>query len=332
LSRGRRFKPRTREGRKRAAELGRIISSPRTLKADREAALRELDSIAPVLGSLSRTEGPKPTGEDLERLIERVQAKQASGSSLPNGSPSGKSILSAEEIRAKVEAWTHQLVPYARENALRKAKSAPDSERAEALLAEFPRHPLCKLADELARYIWEQDLSRPRPDMEQIARGIARCWLKREPYNRADIHGNVETVANAVADVYRLLAERDAEDPIWFVRRAEKLFDTAGLDPAKPLAVDLAPLSAPAPRTHESEPSNPIEQAETGLVQRTNLVLTADPNLSRLAAHAPEYDSGIRAAITRQLQEHGYADGAFLAGLYNASRPKNLSAFPPRTF
>lgn len=69
------------------------------------------------------------------------------------------------------------------------------------------------------------------------------------------------------------------------------------------------------------------------MLAQVDLILQIDAqHLGRLAAHAPEYDSAIRAAVTRQLQEHGYADGAFLAGLYNASRPKGVSAFPPRSF
>jgi hypothetical protein len=308
--------------------LRRELKNSRTLKARRLEIETRLDEIAATSLSASGTPSglppAKPTTKDLLALCDRVDDAKR------RGSLSEKSIPLAGTT-AGLEAFLAKVVPD-RGAALRRAQNAPDSERAAALLTEYPAHPLNKLAAELARYIWQEDKSSPKPDVEQMVLWKVQGWLEKRPYNRADIHGNVETVANAVADVYRLLAERDAEDPIWFVRRAEKLFDTAGLDPAKPLAVDLAPLNAPAPQTHESEPSNPIEQAETGLVQRTNLVLAADPNLSRLAAHAPEYDSGIRAAITRQLQEHGYADGTFLAGLYNASRPKNLSAFPPRTF
>jgi hypothetical protein len=321
--------PRDRGTRAEYRALRRELKNSRTLKARRLEIETRLDEIAATSLSASGTPSglppAKPTREDLEALCTRVEDAKR------RGSHSEKSIPSAG-TPAGLEAFLAKMVGDGREGAIRRAKAAPDSERAAALLTEYPEHPLNKLAAELARYIWQEDNSRPKPDAKQIASWTVKGWLEKRPYNRADLHGDVESVANAVADVYRLLAERDAEDPIWFVRRAEKLFDTAGLDPAKPLAVDLAPLNAPAPQTHESEPSNPIEQAETGLVQRTNLVLAADPNLSRLAAHAPEYDSGIRAAITRQLQEHGYADGAFLAGLYNASRPKNLSAFPPRTF
>src|SRR5215510_10936455 len=48
VSRARRIKPSTLEGRKRQADLGRIISNPRTSKADRVAALEQLDRIAPI--------------------------------------------------------------------------------------------------------------------------------------------------------------------------------------------------------------------------------------------------------------------------------------------
>jgi hypothetical protein len=94
--------------------------------------------------------------------------------------------------------------------------------------------------------------------------------------------------------------------------------------PPEPETTDEEPvLSAPAP-----EPSPAIRTTD----DQVNLILQIDPHLARLAAHAPEHDSAIRASLTRQLQEHGFADGSFLAGLYNASRPKGVSAFPPRTF
>jgi hypothetical protein len=51
VSRVRRVKPSTVAGRKRQAELGQIISSPRTSKEDHAAALEELNLLAPVIGS-----------------------------------------------------------------------------------------------------------------------------------------------------------------------------------------------------------------------------------------------------------------------------------------
>jgi len=82
VSRARRIKPSTVEGRKRQAELGKIISNPRTPKAERQAALEELDRIAPiegsaspvVSGSLLQDEDSKPTTADNLALCARVEA------------------------------------------------------------------------------------------------------------------------------------------------------------------------------------------------------------------------------------------------------------------
>ena len=52
--------------------------------------------------------------------------------------------------------------------------------------------------------------------------------------NLHDIRGNTETVANAIADVCRRVAERDASEPSWFVRRAERLLDAPPTPPVIP--------------------------------------------------------------------------------------------------
>lgn len=321
--------PRDRETRAEYRALRRELKNARTSKPRRLEIEVRLDEIAStsLLASGTPIELPpaKPTNKDLQALCTRVEEAKR------KGSLSEKSIPSREGIRADVDAFVLKITGHDREGAICRAQTATEAERAGALLTELPEHPLNKLAAELALYIWQEDKSSPRPDAKQIALWTVQGWLEKRPYNRADLRGNVETVANAVGDVYRLLAERDAEDPIWFVRRAERLFDSTDVavtqKPTKPPvaepAVTVAPLRAPAP-----EPSLAIRTTD----DQVNLILQIDPHLARLAAHAPEYDSGIRAAITRQLQEHGFADGTFLAGLYNASRPKNLSAFPPRTF
>jgi hypothetical protein len=91
--RDRRVKPSTLAGRKRQAELGQIISSPRTSKEDRAAALEELNLLAPVIDSLCQkgttsenedsfpsTQNPSPvrTGaQDLGTLLESVSPSPA---------------------------------------------------------------------------------------------------------------------------------------------------------------------------------------------------------------------------------------------------------------
>jgi hypothetical protein len=52
-----------------------------------------------------------------------------------------------------------------------------------------------------------------------------RHWPSDAQYNRTDIRGSRSTVDEAVADALKLVAERDAADPSWFVKRTERLLD-----------------------------------------------------------------------------------------------------------
>jgi hypothetical protein len=315
--------PRGRETRSEYRALRRELKNSRTLKARRLEIETRLDEIAAVKAEsiLSETPPAKPTTKDLLALCDRVDVAKR------KGSLSEKSIPSAG-TPAGLEAFLYKIVPD-RGAALRRAQNAPDSERAAALLSELPEHPLNKLADELALYIWQEDKSRPKPDAKQIASWTVKGWLEKRSYNRADLRGDVESVANAVAGAFQLLAERDAAAPGWFVKRAEKLFDDAGLDPAKPPAaepsVDLAPDSTPAPvRPATRTPDWP---------KQVDQILQIDAqHLGRLVAHSPALDSQIRGAISLQLQTHGHCDGVWLANLYNTLRPLALSAFPERVF
>jgi hypothetical protein len=94
MSRARRIKPSTLEGRKRQAELGKIISNPRTNKADRAAALEELDRIAPVEGS----------GSLREKSILSVEppAKPVESLSVNDGS--------TKPTRADLDAWRDRIL------------------------------------------------------------------------------------------------------------------------------------------------------------------------------------------------------------------------------
>jgi hypothetical protein len=321
-NRPRRQRPKSKQDRSRLCEVNRLLNT-RGLTDERRAELEaERDLLSPML--------QPPTREDLERLIERVEAKQASGSSLPGGSSASKSLLWTEE---KMEAAMQQLLVYDRENALRKARSASDAARVAALLSELPNHPLNLLAREVGDWLWREDKSYPKPAVTQTGTWKVHGWLKREPYNRADVHGNVATVANAVDDAYRLLAERDAEDPLWFVRRAEKLFDGGDVAMTQRSIRNLSDVELHVePSLSAPTPVRPAP-GTTDLAKQVSLILQIDAqHLGRLAAHSHEYNDGIRAAITRQLQACGHCDGVFLANVYNAMRPKGLSAFPPRQF
>jgi len=321
MSRARRLKPSTREGRKRQAELGRVISNPRTLKTDREAALRELDALAPLenFGSPSLTPPARPTKDWKEALIDRVEARRAEGPVSDKGS--------LEEALA-------QLAVEDRARAIRKAENAPANEKAEAILAELPDHPLNKLARELAHYLWEQDLSNPKPPAEVGAKSHSYGWLARQPYNRHDVRGNTETVSNAVADVYRLLAERDTADPSWFVRRAKKLLEAPALPPVK---VERAPepetQASPANLQKEEEAMPSPTASADGLAQRVEMILKTDSFLRSLSAVNFELNEKIRSALTTELLRVGHIAGTFAALLYNSLRRESkLFGLPERRF
>ena len=331
MSRVRRVKPSTREGRRRAAELQYIIRRARSSKAEREEARKELNAIAPVEGSgfvgvPIGAMGPKPDTVALLSLCDRVDAKRG-GSSSPAEGPAGLEAFLAT-------MYSPEQVAADRERVVRRAQNASAGERALALLSEpeHAGHKLNVLAKEIAQWLWTEDRAVPRP--EPAPEGIVAGWLRREPYNRWDLRG--QPVVTVVDDVFRLLAARDAAEPGWFVRRAERLFDAPEV-PAKP-----EPTAVPEPQTEKPEPvgeppeplQTPTPCAEADITQRVDLILRViDPNfLGRLAAYSPTYDSAIRAALTSQLLAGGGVDGVWLANLYNPQRPKGVSAFPARTF
>lgn len=309
--------------------MNRLLNT-RGLTGERRAELEaERDRLAPVL--------QPPTREDLERLIERVEAKQASGSSLPDGSPAGESILQPGTPDSSVDA-----AMLARARKLDVAKQGID-----ALLKLKKLHiddSVTAVAEQRARFSYE--MWSGRADWETLSTDEKapiivcqlRAWRRAPVFERPTWEQAAWFYFIGLPAVEKLrpysaakkLTPEQRKDIFKRLNIAEKMkqpvperyLDEVPLSEAE--STDTEPvLSAPA-----LEPSPAVRTID----DRVNLILQIDPNLARLAAYAPEYDSGIRAAITRQLQEHGYADGSFLAGLYNASRPKNLSAFPPRTF
>jgi hypothetical protein len=221
-----------------------------------------------------------------------------------------------------------------REQAIRKAESATPAEKAAALLLELSEHPLRKLAQELEQYIWNEDRSNPKPSVNTLTERRVRHWLSRAPYNLHDIRGSKETVANAVADVYRLVAERDAAEPSWFVRRAERLLDAPPAPPvipSQPIQTEDPVQLNRAPMNVQPEPvMNPFERAVADLAARAALVLQTDSWLLRLSQHSPDMRTKIIGSLSDELLRAGFVSGDFCATLYNSSRPKNISAFPER--
>ena len=323
MSRARRIKPSTAAGRKRQAELGKIISNPRTPKAERAAALEELDRLAPFEGSGSLTDSgssleirePRPTTSDNLALVARVEAARKTVPVFPSFT------LDAAASR---------------ESAIRKAASATPQEKAVVILSDLPEHPLCKLAAELAQYLWLEDRSSPKPPVERLAANYVRHWLSDEPWNRHDIRGSRATVDAAVASALKLVADLDAADPDWFARRAEQLLD-APPTVAKPVVPSQA-IQAKDPVETTSIPANtepelnPVVRASAELAARAALVLRTDSWLSRLAEHSPEMRTRILGSLSGELLRAGFVNGDFATRLYNENRPRSLSQFPPRQF
>jgi hypothetical protein len=330
MSKGRRQMPSTTEGRRRKSELGQIISNPKTSKADRAAALAELDRIAPFPSKEPFDfEDTKPTREDLEDLIDRVEVAREKGTpekSIPPAPPDDWPKFSAAQERKD------------RERSLRKAQAATPLEKARVIIAELPNHPLQKLTREVAQWLHDDDHSNPKPSVEQLTRSKVQGWLAKEPYNRHDVRGNTDTVADAVADVYRLVTERDAADPGWFVRRTMKLLDepTAPAPTAQQTQPQmLAPMSPTLAEVAEPKEPQPdgIQRAGIDLRQRATLLLSTDQWLTRLSTHSSETHEQIIGAIVSELLTAGHLDRVRAAEIYNRLRPRALNrTFPERKF
>jgi hypothetical protein len=176
--------------------------------------------------------------------------------------------------------------------------------------------------------------------LDLLSKHRVQHWLSDAPYNRHDLRGSRSTVDAAVASALKLVADLDAADPDWFVRRTERLFDAPPSALTKPTAAHESLQTAERVRTNPvpsgaqpDEPTlNPIERASADLAARAALILRTDSWLSRLAEHSPEMRTRILAALGEELLRTGFVNGDFATRLYNDSRPKALSQFPPRQF
>jgi len=146
----------------------------------------------------------------------------------------------------------------------------------------------------------------------------------------------VQTVSDAVNDVYRLLAERDSADPGWFVRRAEKLLDAPALLPVK---TERGPepeppqASSAIPIKGEEAPPSPIERVGSDRAQLVEMILRTDSFLRSLSAVNFELNEKIRAALTAELLRVGHIAGTWAAALYNSLRREyKLFSLPERRF
>lgn len=206
MSRVRRVKPSTLAGRKRQAELGQIISSPRTSKEDRAAALEELNLLAPIVGTPSDFEDSFPT-------VSNPNPRRPNSESLD---AFWKRMTSPE-----VQLQMHELD---KSIAIEKAKNASPVERAAYLLKSLPDHALNVMAREVRNIIRQDESKRGNPQTVSIETEMGwtiEHWLGPNAMKYNSPRG--ETL-KAIANIYQLLAAKDAAEPGWYVKAAEQRF------------------------------------------------------------------------------------------------------------
>jgi hypothetical protein len=294
MSKGRRIKPSTVEGRRRKTELGEIISSPRTSKAEREAAIRELDILAPVEGSGTPTknEDSKPLTKDLLALCGRVEARRENGDApIPDTSKLRK--RSAVELdRAK-----SQLEPLLSRGVV--------TNEVRTLAAEFMDFSYGLFGKNFS------DLS----SAKQAARTQFQIdiWLRKNP-EPTELMMKELGLSSEVGSK----AESKAKpEPGPAATRPE---------PAPSVTSQSAPVHKDSPEPEAR--LGPIEKAAA----RAALVLQTDSWLSRLAEHTPEMRARIVAGLSDELLKVGCVSGDFAAKLYNDLRPRAVGKYPPRNF
>ncbi|SRR6266550_1851240 len=343
MSKGRRIKPSTKEGRRRKIELGQIIASPRTSKAEREAAIRELDILAPVEGSGTpiKNEDSRPLTRDLLALCDRVETRR-------DGTPSEKSIpssgtpVSADPVDAGRKGLARQLDA---------AKRALEPQlKAKTLHID---DALCTIAEAHAKFGYE--IWTGRRDWEEIPRegkaAIVTCQIKHwrgEPVFDKPTWGNaawdyfmqlpaVEKLkARGAFEQFKAGTTPESRKKIFeqlkIAERMEKpMPERYWTEP--PAASPAVEASKPAPMNAEPEAAlNPIARAGADLASRAALVLQTDSWLSRLSEHSEDMRNRIIASLSDELLRAGCVSGDFCARTYNSLRPKSVAAFQERRF
>jgi hypothetical protein len=339
-NRPKRQRPKAKRDRRRLCEVNRQLNLRGTTPERRADLEAERDRISPVL--------LPPTREDLDQLIGRVEDSR-NGSPLPDGGPEAEGIPSTgtppptSPVEAAQQALARKLdaarVPF---DAQIKAKELRIDDRLTAIAEQHARfgyelwtgrqdwdhvpfdgkavivtcqlkawrnkpvseHPTWQEAS------WVYFLGLPAMEKLRQFTAIRKSFAKTTPEQRADIFK-------------RLNIEKRMHEPL-----PERLLNREPEEPAEPETPDEELVIKPEPAP------DPIIQANLNIAEQADLVLRViDPQfLGRVAQHSPTLDSQIRAAVANQLLAHGNCDNAFLLQLYNALRPRLVSAFPPRNF
>jgi hypothetical protein len=207
-----RSRPKKKRDRKQLAELNNLLADPSIAGELRARLEAERDILAPIIGSLPEVGSSSVSTSEETRVPSNPVAAFKQAVYVPD--------------RAAAERAIATLAEHDKARFIEKARNASPAEKALVLLKELPSHPLVKLATESAAYCVAEDKSNPKPSLEVETGYRLKHWLSgnRRNYNGADIRGSFVTVEAAVKDALRLVAEKDAEQPGWFVRLTESRY------------------------------------------------------------------------------------------------------------
>jgi len=338
MRRARRVKPSTVAGRKRAAELGRVIASPRTSKSDRAAALAELNQIAPLATRAETAEesilSEKGTPASASMLLEQPPAPPHRNETEPDWKkvPKPARVWNALEFRCLVLLQDLQ----ARGHATRP----------------------CFTSDAALRLFWENSIGFTFEDLDRIERAFIDA-VGQLPVNDKIL----PTREQAKAEQFDWGPAWEKASSFYFAglpakeqKRLKDVFTSLSrFDWLKLAAPSTPPLARATKSVAEPQPDAHTNDSElrvmakrdtpelrpeildrtdeaARLQSRAELVLSLDASLTQLANLSADMRQQILSAITAQIQSTGLADGLFCLKTYNTLRPKARADFPERRF
>jgi hypothetical protein len=320
MSRIKRMRPSTEEDRKLASDLRRIIASSRSSKAEKEAAARELDTVAPprpkgAFGSPAKNEDSKPLTRDLLALCDRVEARRAGDESILLPSP--PALLSATDIQT------------VREMDLKEASA----EWYRLVQSQWPEKGFERIAQRTWLLRWRMDTLKGTVT-ESFADYVKPIQLRFE----ADMEFSARFAVASPEQRDTMLDERlawmrtkESETPAPSMPR---IVPPSGPPAKVPAPVQEKPTFAlrSTPEVPVRPEPSPIQAAGIDLAARAALVLQTDSWLTRLAEHSPDMRVRLVQSLSDELLRAGCVSGDFCARTYNALRPRAVSQYPERRF
>jgi hypothetical protein len=307
------------------------------VKTDREAALRELDALAPLVGygSPIALEDSKPTRRDLDQLVERVEAGRENGSSSSQGTPAD---TSKRDLARKLDEARKALQPQLNAKSLHIDDTLCNIAEAHAKFGyeiwtgrtdwdELPRDGRAEITTCQLK-IWRKEPLFEKPRWADAAWEYFMSLPSVEKLRLRTVFKNSKTTSEQWKSIFEQLKigermNQTMPEKYW---RTEPQADL-------PQTENAASVRVPDATTQEPEQvMDPLARAGADLAARASLLLKTDSFLSRLTEHSPEMHSRVIAGLSAELLQSGFVSGDFAAKLYNDIRPRALSQFPERRF